>query len=221
MTFRIIYHPVQPEPDANITLELYSTDLAAYGGDPIPHYKQNGTVILYALSAPVQKHDIAVLSVNPLKTIVGQGYTMQINVTVANQGDYMETFNVTLYANTTTIETRQITLTSLNSTTITYTWDTSGFAYGNYTLSAYAWPVQGETDTADNTVIDGTVYVGILGDINGDGRVDIYDALKLAAAFGSKLGEPNWNPNADINNDYIVDIYDALKLSANFGKTDP
>jgi hypothetical protein len=98
-------------------LELYSTELAAIGGNPIPHYRQNGKVILYALPAPVQKHDIAVLSVNPLKTIVGQGYTMNINVTVANQGDSTETFNATIYINTTTIETRQITCqqTSINN----------------------------------------------------------------------------------------------------------
>jgi hypothetical protein len=70
--------------------------------------------------AITEAYDIAVTNVTPLKTIAGQGYTMNINITVANQGEFTETFNVTLYANTTTIETRQITLTSLNSTTITY-----------------------------------------------------------------------------------------------------
>jgi hypothetical protein len=50
-TFKVKYHPAQTT--ANITLELYSTDLAAYGGNPIPHYRQNGIVILYALSPPV------------------------------------------------------------------------------------------------------------------------------------------------------------------------
>jgi len=32
LTFRVKYHPVQPEPDANITLELYSTELTAQDG---------------------------------------------------------------------------------------------------------------------------------------------------------------------------------------------
>jgi hypothetical protein len=226
MTFRIIYHPVQPEPDANITLELYSTDLAAYGGDPIPHYKQNGTVILYALSAPVQKHDIAVLSVNPLKTIVGQGYTMQTNVTVTNQGDYTETFNVTTYANTTAIETQEITLEKGASAALTFTWNTTGFAKGNYTINAYAWPVQGETDLADNTFIDGWVIVAMAGDITGpagwpDGKVDIRDVSKVARLFGVSYPNPKYDTNCDINNDGVIDIKDVAFVSKQFGKIDP
>ena len=57
----------------------------------------------------VPVHDVAVTNVIPSKTVVGHGYSLNINITVANQGDYTETFNVTLYANTTTIETKQIT----------------------------------------------------------------------------------------------------------------
>jgi hypothetical protein len=56
-------------------------------------------------------------------------------------------------------------------------------------------------------------------DINGDGIVDIYDAILLAKAFDSVSGQPNWNPYADINGDNIVDIYDAIILASNFGKT--
>jgi hypothetical protein len=53
MTFKVKYHPVQPEPTANITLELYSSDLADKGGRLMPHARQNGTVILQALSSSV------------------------------------------------------------------------------------------------------------------------------------------------------------------------
>jgi hypothetical protein len=58
----------------------------------------------------------------------------------------------------------------------------------------------------------------IAGDINADGKVDIYDAILLANAYASKPGDPNWNPNADINKDNIVDIYDAIVLANNYGK---
>jgi len=112
--------------------------------------------------AITEAYNTATTNVMPLKTVVGQGCSMNVNVTVVNKGDFTETFDVTLYANTTTIETRQITLTSLNSTTITYTWNTTDFAKGNYTLWAYAEPVQGETDITDNTFIDGTVVVKTL-----------------------------------------------------------
>jgi hypothetical protein len=51
--------------------------------------------------------------------------------------------------------------------------------------------------------------------------VDIYDAIKLAGAFGSKPPNPNFDPNADINGDGIVDIYDALLLAAHYGQHYP
>jgi hypothetical protein len=59
----------------------------------------------------------------------------------------------------------------------------------------------------------------VTGDINGDGKVDMQDALLLAKAYGSTPGSPNWNANADLNGDGIVDIFDALILMSNFGKT--
>lgn len=49
MTFRVKYHPRQPEPTANVALELYSTDLASVDATPIVHTVQNGLVILHAL----------------------------------------------------------------------------------------------------------------------------------------------------------------------------
>jgi hypothetical protein len=164
-------------------------------------------------------HDIAITNVNPLKTVVGQGYSMHINVTVTNQGDQTETFNGTTYADTTVIQTKTITLESGASKTIAFTWNTAGFAKGNYTISAYAWPVPGETDTLDNRKQDGWVLISIYCDINGDGIVDISDILDTALAFGSTLGQPRWNPNCDLNDDGIVDISDILEIALHFGQT--
>jgi len=165
--------------------------------------------------------DIAVTDVKLAKTVVGQGFTCKINATVQNQGDYEETFNVTLYANTTSIATQTVTLTSGNSTTITFTWNTTGFAKGNYTISAQAIPVPGETDTTDNTYTNGVVTVATVGDIVPDGTVDIYDLVTVAKAYGSGPGDPNWNPNADINGDDIIDIFDLVLVAKHYGETDP
>jgi hypothetical protein len=81
--------------------------------------------------------------------------------------------------------------------------------------------VSGETDTGDNRLNDVYIFVTLPGDINGDKKVDILDAIKLANAFGSKLGDPSWNPNADINDDHRVNILDAIILSNHFGERDP
>jgi hypothetical protein len=59
----------------------------------------------------------------------------------------------------------------------------------------------------------------LIGDINGDDAVDIFDAIALSRAYGSGPGSPGWNPNADINSDSIVDIYDAIILAGNFNRS--
>jgi outer membrane protein assembly factor BamB len=107
----------------------------------------------------ILRHDVAVIGNGTTDAFVGEGYTLPINVTVQNVGNYTETFNVTAYANATSIQTRTITLESGTFTTLTFTWNTTGFALGNYTISAYVWPVQNETDTANNKHVDGIVKV--------------------------------------------------------------
>ena len=73
---------------------------------------------------------------------------------------------------------------SLSSTILTFTWTSRGFAEGNYTISAYAEPVPGETDTADNTFIDGSVRVSVPGDIDGDGSVSPLYLGLMGPAWG-------------------------------------
>jgi PKD repeat protein len=175
-----------------------------------------------AIKTVLNRPDIAVTNVTASKTVVGQGYNVSISVTVENQGDYTETFNVTCYANTTIITTFvNITLTSGNSVTFTFVWDTAGFAKGDYAIMVSAIPVQGEADTTDNDLTDGWIYVGIPGDINADHRVDVFDAVLLTAASGTNPTSPNWNPNADINNDFSVDLFDAVILAGHAGEHYP
>jgi len=160
--------------------------------------------------------DIAVTNVELSKTVVSQGYSLRINVTVQNQGVYTGTLNVTAYANTTIIDT----VTNINVTgasNITFRWNTTGFDKGNYLIIVYAWQIPGETDTTDNTSIQG-VIVSIPGDVNGDFTDDIFDVVIMANAFGSKRGDGDWNANADLNDDSFIDIYDVVTVANNFGK---
>jgi hypothetical protein len=184
-------------------------------------------------------HDIAV--VNPTsKTVVGQGYSLTINTTVVNSGDYTETFNVTLYAdqNITVIGDEIIignqtvsSLTNGTSTTLTFTWNTTGFAKGNYTISAYASPVQGETDTADNNMTAG-VIVAMIGDITGpsgypDGKIDARDVAGIASRYGAKPPNPKYDVNWDITGptlglaDGKIDARDVSLVSSRYGQKDP
>jgi hypothetical protein len=153
-------------------------------------------------------HDVAVVDVAPYKTVVGQGLMLRLKVTVTNQGDYPETFNVTAYANATTIDIETVTLENGNSATIIFIWNTPGVAYGDYSISAYATPVPGEVDTADNIYVNGIVFVTIPGDLVGDfpgspadGDCDWFDFGDFAAAYGTTSGQPNYNPLADVIGD--------------------
>ena len=176
----------------------------------------------YLIAPPVAGHDVAVVAVTPLKTIVRIGYPCQINVTVTNEGEFTETFTVTLYANTTTLGNLTVSnLASGSSVTLTFTWNTTGWSKGNYTISAYAWPVLGETDTADNTFTDGTIWVRWPYDVTGDGYCGIDDIVNVAEHFGTMPGDPNWNMIYDINGDNYVGIDDIVMVAEHFGETDP
>lgn len=56
------------------------------------------------------------------------------------------------------------------------------------------------------------------GDINSDDEVGPADFALLAAAFGSFVGDPNYDANADLNGDGEVGPADFAILSANFGR---
>jgi hypothetical protein len=57
----------------------------------------------------------------------------------------------------------------------------------------------------------------IPGDINLDGIVDINDAILASRAYGSSIGDPDWNALADLDGNGIVDIFDMIRLAAMFG----
>lgn len=56
------------------------------------------------------------------------------------------------------------------------------------------------------------------GDINDDGVVDIMDLATVAQPYGSKEGDPEYNPDADLSNDGLVDIRDIAIVSREYGK---
>jgi hypothetical protein len=91
------------------------------------------------------------------------------------------------------------------------------------TLLNSAYPHQAITPVILNNA--SYSWYRILGDINGDGTVDIYDAILLAAAFGSTPGASNWNPDAKLTDPTItgpdINIYDAIVLAADFGQSNP
>jgi parallel beta-helix repeat protein len=184
-------------------------------------------------------HDVAVENVTTSKTgclpmpTVCQGYNTTINVSVANLGDAAEVFALTIYANTTPIASQIVSLANEESTILSFTWNTSGFAMGNYTIFAYAGIVPGEIQIKDNNFSECWVFVTLPGDVNGDFKVNLDDITSLLDGFGSTLSSDGWYrhksqcifcphcPNLDIDLDDKIALSDITTCLDNFGKTYP
>lgn len=163
-------------------------------------------------------HDIGIVRITTSKIVITLGYSLNISIGIMNYGTNTETFNVTAYVNMIPIAVQTVTLSNENSVSITFIWNTTGWTEGNYTISVYAWPVTGEMDMANNQFDDCWVSVVIIGDINGDGKVDVKDVYKVAQAYGSSPSDSRWNPICDINNDNKIDIKDCYLVYKHFGE---
>jgi plastocyanin len=194
---------------------------------------------LINVTAEVEVHDIAVTQITTSKTVVGKGYSMNISITLENQGDLAENFNVTACYNESAIilpdgrNYTTITLTGKTTTSITLVWNTTNVSIGNYTMGAYAWPVPGEADLTDNSLQNGLVCVGVPCDITGpiplvpDGVCNMRDIGYICSKFGTTPSSPSWDPNCDVTGqtsrrpDNIVNMRDIGEACSNFGAKYP
>ena len=163
--------------------------------------------------------NLAISTILPSKSIIGQGYTVNVTVEVANQGSKIEEFNVTMYLNDELFDTQSSSVESRESTSCTFVWNTSTFAKGNYTIHAVVDTIPSETNTTDNTLFGTTATVTIPGDVDGDQDVDIFDIVKIAGIYGTSQGDPNYHPNSDIDGDRDIDIFDIVAACSHYGES--
>ncbi|MGA2309333.1 MAG: dockerin type I domain-containing protein [Candidatus Bathyarchaeia archaeon] len=222
ITFHIIKQPQgsRGEPTVHLSLECVSdlvTLIQTYGGGIGP-IRTMDWVALSVIHGAVQGS----LTIDALdKTVVVIGQTANVTVLVANYGSFDATFNVTAYANATSIASENVTLVSGASTVITFSWNTYGNVYGNYYVNASAYPVLGGTNMANITWQDPWIIVTGKGDINGDFKVGLSDLSMLAKAYNSTPDRPNWNPNADLNDDGKVSLSDLSILAKSYNQHYP
>jgi ABC-type transport system substrate-binding protein len=195
----------------DVTTSVNTTSHMVYG--TVPHLSMFGVT-----SLPQPPVGVTVASAICPKTVVCQGYSANINVTICNQGDFpQKNFDVALYCNTTMLPTLYHVgeLDPNHQEILNFTWSTNGgWAIGNYCISALSQCIR-------------WVEVARVGDVSMDNKVDGRDLLILSRAFGSYgpdyfyPGSPatlGWNPNADITNDNKVDGRDLLIASRHFGE---
>lgn len=101
-----------------------------------------------------QVHDVAVTGVSASPNPATQGDQVTVSVTVANQGDFTETFDigVTESPDNANLGSQNVTLAAGASTSLDFSWSTTTNTTTNgHTLTAQASVVSGESDTADNS----------------------------------------------------------------------
>ena len=166
------------------------------------------------------RQDLAITQVTSWKTTVGQGYGARIEVTVLNEGEISLGCSVAVCANATLIGTKEVMLLAPGqSMLVNFTWNTEGWDMGNYRLCSTVYTSPNETDTTDNTYVDGWILVTIPGDVDGDYDVDIFDIVVVCGSYGLSEDHAEFVPNADIDDDGDVDIYDVVIAASNYSKS--
>ena len=167
-------------------------------------------------------HDVAVTNVTlvlPYGAYAVYGgkwsrWWVDIFVMVKNDGEFSETFNVTIYYNYSAIETKTVTdLAAGGNTTLAFKWAVKGaWPYRTYTIKAEASVVAGETDLIDNILTDGTVRVRWPGDANDDGFVNAADAGIICFYWFGIYRWPGYNWRADFDGSGRIDAADFAIL---------
>lgn len=104
--------------------------------------------------------DVTVISVEASLSSVEAGDPVSITVVVRNNGGEIENFDVTVYWGDSNVGTLSTSDLNPNATeTLIFNWNTEGTAEGNYMIKAVASAVIWETNTDDNTYINGYVMI--------------------------------------------------------------
>jgi PKD repeat protein len=206
--------------EGNYTISAEATTVP-FEYDTTNNYLSDGKVQIFTAI-----RDVAITGVTASRNWVYPGVSVNITVTAKNLGDVPESFGIKVYYDTNLLATRSIVdLPSDTEAIEVFTWVTLGLIpCNNYTISAEATIVPYEFNTTNNVFVDGYVKIRHVGDINGDGKVDMKDIALVAAAFGTSPGHPRWNPDVDITGptylvpDNRVDMRDVSLVAKNFGQ---
>jgi len=191
-------------------LNLSDTALGNFDVEVIPHTSVNGKILVLTtrIETPIKGENAIIEgNVTATDTLVTKN---ALHLAASGPTGSTGWFNVTFpMVNTTdiTVFINKVKLTPPPFPIIT-TNDTHYFIYFEFTLSTHNM----------------TIRYAIPGDITANGKVNIYDLRELAKAYGSKIGEPKYNPNADLDDLWIasadgkVNIYDLRILAKDYGK---
>jgi hypothetical protein len=107
----------------------------------------------------IVQRDVSVNAVNASHTMAAVGEIVSVDVTVRNNGDIQETFNLTAYYGDYVIGIENVTLGALIERKITFEWNTTGVGVGIYTLKAVSDTLPYEINITNNEFINGEIEI--------------------------------------------------------------
>ena len=177
--------------------------------------------IYYKTDSPPQHlHDMAIVSVTHDRdaSYAYWGSNISIEVVPQNQGVEPEDFVVECRANSTLVGSQEANLCAGQLTPINSVWAISKeTAPGTYTITANVTVVQGETDAADNTFINGVIQIRIPGDADLSGFVEIPDFHIWAANFGNTPEQCPPDVYPDFDDSGLVEMLDFYVWTRHWG----
>lgn len=103
--------------------------------------------------------------------------------------------------------------TNVSNPTITHKYTASG----NYTVILTVTDARGLSDNTNQTVMVSEAPP-LVGDVNGDGKVDMIDIGLVCKAYGTSPEVPRWDPRCDLNGDNKIDMKDIGLACMHYGE---
>jgi hypothetical protein len=227
--FEINFHVIAT---GTCNLHLSGTVLSDHTGTAISHTDADGTITVGTRDLTVTSITVDNLGCQIYKDDTyanGSTYYYPVEVKVHNTGTLdAGSFNVSLqvYAyNGSSIEaTQEINVTAgLGAgldTTVNFTSLFHPTKTGMYKLTATVDSQNNviEDNEANNVLVQDNVPVTVMGDINGDGTVNILDGVIISQAFTATPTDAWWNIKADLNHDGVIDVLDATRIGIHWGE---
>ena len=104
-------------------------------------------------------HNVAITQGSASPRTADVGIPLTITATVENQAARPESFNVTSYAGSIVVGTRAVNLDALSSSTVLFSWDTTGVSPGSYDIRIETSAVPHDANLTDNTYSAGSVLL--------------------------------------------------------------
>lgn len=140
-------------------------------------------------------------------------HDIYIGVAVKNFGTVSTTCTVTIYVNMNPVFAANLNLAPGEVKYTYYQTTTNDLGQGSHALSALVIAA-GDTNPNNNYYVGNTIEIGMIGDVNLDGKVETKDLAKVSSLVGANgTVSPPWIPEVDKNKDGKIDAKDVAYYS--------